>query len=227
MDPAKLSGIDAAVLTAIRSGEAPGAVVLVLHDGEIAFLRAYGDRSKKPARAPMTADTVFDLASLTKPIVTATSVAILAERGALRLSDKIADHLPEFAKNGKDRVTIEHLLLHTSGLTADNALRDYQAGRDAALANVFALPLETEPGARFLYSDVGYIVLGALIERVSGERLDIKYAAALAKPTLVPRGRSREPLGLVLAIETAHETNHNADRSFMPCWWMHRGGRIA
>ena len=176
IDPAKLQGIDAAVLTAIRAGEAPGAVVLVLHEGETAFLRAYGDRAQKPSRAPMSVDTVFDLASLTKPIVTATGVAILAERGKLRLSDRIADHLPEFAQknaNGKDRVTIEHLLLHTSGLTADNALRDYEAGRDAALARIFDLPLEADPGARFLYSDVGYIVLGALIERLSGERLDV------------------------------------------------------
>lgn len=188
IDPAKLQGIDAAVLTAIRAGDTPGAVALVLHEGEIVFLRAYGDRSQKPSRAPMGVDTVFDLASLTKPIVTATAVAILSERGSLRLSDRISDHLPEFAenaknaKNGKDRVTIEHLLLHTGGLTADNALRDYEAGRDAALAKILDLPLEAEPGARFLYSDVGYIILGALIERVSGERLDVFAQKNILEP---------------------------------------------
>ena len=182
IDPAKLQAIDAAVLTAIRAGEAPGAVVLVLHEGDIAFLRAYGDRTQRPSRAPMTADTVFDLASLTKPLVTATGVAILAERGVLRLSDRVADHLPEFARNGKERVTIEQLLLHTSGLTADNPLRDYQAGRDAALARICDLPLEAEPGSRFLYSDVGYIVLGALIERRSGERLDVFAQRNLLDP---------------------------------------------
>lgn len=173
IDPAKLEGIDAAVLTAVRAGETPGAVALVLHEGEIVFLRAYGDRSQKPSRAPMSADTVFDLASLTKPIVTATSVVLLAERGLLNLSDRIARHLPEFATNGKDRVTIEELLLHTGGLAADNALRDYEGGRDAALAKIFDLTLETEPGTRFHYSDVGFLVLGALVERVSGERLDV------------------------------------------------------
>src|SRR5438128_8146925 len=102
----------------------PGAVILVVHRGEMIFRKAYGSRSKEPAEAPMTVDTVFDLASLTKPIATATSLMILLERGKLRLSDRVVDHWPEFAPNGKDKITLEQLLTHTSGLIADNPLRD-------------------------------------------------------------------------------------------------------
>jgi uncharacterized protein YbbC (DUF1343 family)/CubicO group peptidase (beta-lactamase class C family) len=172
LDPARLERIDDAVRVAIAGGEAKGAVVVVVHAGKIALQKAYGARATSPSVASMTADTVFDLASLTKPIVTATSIAILAERGELHLSDRVAIHLPEFGREGKESITIEHLLLHTAGLTADNPLRDYDAGPREAFEKICALPLEADPGARFLYSDIGYIILGALVERVSGERLD-------------------------------------------------------
>ena len=95
-DKGRLDRIDAAVRRGIDRGELPGAVVLVLHRGEVVFRRAYGLRSKEPAEVPMTPDTVFDLASLTKPVATATSLMILLEQGKLRLSDPVAQHLPEF-----------------------------------------------------------------------------------------------------------------------------------
>ncbi len=171
-DPARFAKVDEAVAAALKRGDCPGAVVLVVHGDEVVYRRAYGDRAVQPEKEPMTADTVFDMASLTKPVATATSVMILVEQGKLRFDDKVARHWPAFAANGKEGVTVEHLLLHTSGLTADNALADYQDGREKALERVAGLKLEAPPGTRFRYSDVGFIVLGELVERVSGHPVD-------------------------------------------------------
>jgi len=120
----------------------------------------------------MTIDTVFDLASLTKPIVTATSLMILLEQDKFRLQDHVSQYLPEFGRNGKDKITIEQLLLHTSGLITDNPVEDYRDGPERALERIYQLAPRTEPGSKFTYSDVGYIVLGQLVEKLSGQSLD-------------------------------------------------------
>jgi uncharacterized protein YbbC (DUF1343 family)/CubicO group peptidase (beta-lactamase class C family) len=172
VDAARLDRIDAAVKEALGRNELPGAVVVVVHGGRVVFRKAYGLRSKEPTEVPMTADTVFDLASLTKPVATATSVFLLIEQGKLRLSDRVTQYLPAFGENDKDKVTIEHLLLHTSGLLPDNPEADYKDGRDKALERICALKLTAEPGARFIYSDVNFIVLGEIVERVAGMSLD-------------------------------------------------------
>jgi CubicO group peptidase (beta-lactamase class C family) len=172
MDGARLARIDAAVAQAIAESRCPGAVVLVARHGKVALRKAYGLRAKLPREEPMTADTVFDLASLTKPIATASAVMLLVERGKLRLDDRVAKHLPDFGKHGKEKITVEQLLLHTSGLIADNSLADYREGREKATGRIHDLRLTTEPGARFIYSDVGFIVLGELVAKLGGEPLD-------------------------------------------------------
>jgi uncharacterized protein YbbC (DUF1343 family) len=177
--------VDSAAAGAIARNEVPGVVVAVVHGGRTVFQRAYGLRSKELEEHTMTVDTVFDLASLTKVVVTAPSVQLLIEQGKIKLGDPVAKHLPGFGKNGKDRVTVEHLLFHTSGLVADNSIADYRGGKADALARIDALPLLSEPGEKFSYSDVGYIVLGELVEAVSGEPLD-----AFARRNLF------EPLGM-------------------------------
>ena len=164
--------LDETIQRAIDRGELPGAVVLVLHRGKVVYRQAHGLRAKQPAAEPMTIDTVFDLASLTKPVATATSIMLLVERGRLRSEDRVAQHWPEFGKHGKDRVTVEQLLLHTSGLIADNPETDYRDGKANALERICDLKLAAAPGARFTYSDVGYVVLGELVERVSGSPLE-------------------------------------------------------
>jgi uncharacterized protein YbbC (DUF1343 family)/CubicO group peptidase (beta-lactamase class C family) len=166
--PDRLRRIDAVIHQAIRRGRLPGSVVLLLHRDRVVFRKAYGRRSLKPAETPMRVDTLFDLASLTKPVATATSLMLLVEQGKLGLKDRAARYLPGFGKNGKDKITIEQLLLHTSGLIADNPVADYQDGREKALERIFALRPVTPPGTRFTYSDVGYIVLGEIVERVAG-----------------------------------------------------------
>jgi uncharacterized protein YbbC (DUF1343 family)/CubicO group peptidase (beta-lactamase class C family) len=172
VDPGRLARLDAVVREGLKRGAAPGAVVLVVRQDKVIFRKAYGLRARLPAEEPMTVDTVFDLASLTKPLATATAVLVLLEQGKLRLSDPVALHLPEFGRHGKGRVTVEQLLLHTGGLIADNAVADYRDGRAKALERVWDLRPVAEPGARFRYSDVGYIVLGELVERLSGKPLD-------------------------------------------------------
>jgi uncharacterized protein YbbC (DUF1343 family)/CubicO group peptidase (beta-lactamase class C family) len=165
--------IDAVMRPALEKRQLPGAVILIVQRNHVIFRKAYGRRSVQPASRPMTPDTAFDLASLTKPIATATSILILVEQGKLRFADRVAEHWPAFAQNGKNRITIEQLLLHTSGLVADNPEADYRDGRDKAMERICRLTPLTDPGARFVYSDVNYIVLGELVQRLSGERLDV------------------------------------------------------
>ena len=163
--------IDAAVADALQAKKLPGCVVCIGRGDKIALLKAYGNNRVEPAVEPMTTDTVFDLASLTKPLATGTSVMILRERGLLRLDDPVAKHLPEFAAQGKDAITVEHLLIHQGGLIADNSLNDYRDGPETAWRKICELKPVAEPGTKFIYSDVGFIVLGELVRRISGRDL--------------------------------------------------------
>jgi CubicO group peptidase (beta-lactamase class C family) len=172
VDSERLARIDEAVNAAVERKELPGAVVLIVHRDKIVFRKAYGHRATQPAATDMTADTVFDLASLTKPVATATLIMLLVEQGKVSLSEPVAKHWPAFGANGKDKITVEQLLLHTSGLIADNDLADYRDGKAKALERIADLTPKSEPGSRFVYSDVGYIVLGELVERISGLPLD-------------------------------------------------------
>jgi len=157
---------------AIARDELPGAVVAVWHKDRVLLREAYGQRSTRPNAEPMTVDTVFDLASLTKPVATATAVMRLVETGALKLDEKVATYWPEFGANGKDALTLEHLLLHTSGLIADNPIGDYADGPAKSLERIAALKPLAAPGSKFIYSDVNFIVLGELVGRASPHRLD-------------------------------------------------------
>ena len=172
IDKARLADIDTAAAAAIKRGEVPGAVVVVVHADAVVYRKAFGSRAVKPREVPMTVDTAFDMASLTKPVATGTSVMLLIQQGKLKPEDLVSKHWPEFAANGKDKVTVGHLLLHTSGLTADNAIADYADGRAKALDRIANLKLEAPAGTRFKYSDVGFIVLGVLVEKLSGTPLD-------------------------------------------------------
>lgn len=170
LNQAQLDRIDAIVEAEIKAKHLPGCVVAIGRTGGIGFLKAYGDRQIEPSKEPMTVDTVFDMASLTKPIATATSVMILVERGQLRLRNPVAEYIPEFGQNEKDQITVEDLLVHRSGLIADNALKDYEDGPEKSWERLFALSTKS-PGKRFVYSDVGFLTLGALVERVSGKNV--------------------------------------------------------
>lgn len=168
----ELAKIDAVVEASLKRKDCPGAVVLVVHGDEVVFRQAYGSRALKPEIAAMTLDTVFDMASLTKPVATGSSIMLLIEQGKLKPGDLVSKHWPAFAANGKDKVTIAHLLLHTSGLIADNPVADYADGRAKAFGRIANLKLLTPPGTRFRYSDVNFIVLGEIVDRISGIPVD-------------------------------------------------------
>lgn len=171
--PERLAAIDRVVQQGIDRGDIPGAVVLIKHQGHDIYLRAFGDRTIEPHRKPLQTDTVFDLASLTKPVCTATCIHVLIEEGRLTLDDPVSRWIPEFAQNGKEAVTVRHLLIHQSGLIPDNSMADYADGKVVAFERIHALPVRSEPGTKFAYSDVGFLVLGELVERISGETLDV------------------------------------------------------
>lgn len=165
----KLAEIDGAIDQALANKQMPGCVVLIARQGKIVLLKAYGKRSLEPGETPMTCDTVFDMASLTKPMATATSVMLLVEQGRLALDEPAAKYLPEFGQEGKDAITVRQLLTHQSGLIADNPIEDFAEGPDEAILKIFATKPPHEPAAQFIYSDVGFMVLGELVRRVSGE----------------------------------------------------------
>src|SRR5258705_2799270 len=130
----------------------------------------------------MTVDTIFDLASLTKVVATATSVMILVERGQVRLGDPVARYIPEFAEMGKRNITVEQLMTHRSGFMPDNDIKDYEQGQQKAFENIWRLAPIAEAGSRFIYSDVNYIVLAELVRRVSGKPLDEFAAENIFRP---------------------------------------------
>jgi CubicO group peptidase (beta-lactamase class C family) len=174
---------------AIAAHRLPGAVVAIGHGGKVVFHQAYGvrklagepglDGSPAPAE-PMTEDTVFDVASLTKPLATATAVMQLYEQGKVQFDDPVQEYLPDFNLSNdplRTKVTVRMLLTHTSGETGDVDLKDPwgldRADKAEGVHRALTTPLESAPGERFRYSDINFILLGALIERVTGEAEDV------------------------------------------------------
>jgi uncharacterized protein YbbC (DUF1343 family)/CubicO group peptidase (beta-lactamase class C family) len=172
MSAERLALLDKAIEQAIARGETPGAVVLVARRGRVVWRKAFGARAVKPMHETMTTDTIFDLASLTKVVATATSIMILVERGQVRLADALADYIPELKGEGRERITLEMLLTHRSGFAPDFDLREPWTGYDEAMKRLYAEPLRNAPGTRFVYSDINYIALGEVVRRASGLPLD-------------------------------------------------------
>jgi len=173
--PAGFSPIAPLVNEAISRHDLPGAVVLVGRGDDVLFHAALGQRAVEPPE-PMTEDTIFDLASLTKVVATTPSVMQLVEAGQIRLSDPVSRFIPEFGRYRKDRISIRHLLTHTSGLRPDLELEvEFSGVEEAVRRAVEEIPL-VPPGERFIYSDINFFLLGDIVRRVSGERLD-QYAA--------------------------------------------------
>jgi uncharacterized protein YbbC (DUF1343 family)/CubicO group peptidase (beta-lactamase class C family) len=168
-----LVALDSIVQSAIQNHEIPGAVLLVGHDGHIVYRKAFGERSLEPVRSAMTGDTIFDLASLTKVIATNTAVMQLFEQGKIRLNDPVTKYIPEFAQNGKEDITVRDLLTHYSGLEPDLDLSHPWSGRDTAYRMAFSETPVSPPEIKFVYSDINFLVLGALVERVTGMPLEV------------------------------------------------------
>jgi uncharacterized protein YbbC (DUF1343 family)/CubicO group peptidase (beta-lactamase class C family) len=185
--------VDSVIQEAIADGSIPGAVLLVGHNGEVVYRKAYGDRALEPKREPMTLDTVFDIASLTKVVATTTAVMQLVEQGKVRINDPVEKYLPEFAQNGKDDITVRQLLTHYSGLEPDLDLKTPWEGKDTAYRMAFAETPQVPPGSEFIYSDINFIVLGALVEKVSDEALDGYAQRHMFAPLKMTRTRFVPP----------------------------------
>jgi CubicO group peptidase (beta-lactamase class C family) len=194
---------------AIAAQKLPGAVVVIGHGGKVVFHQAYGSRklagepgldgSPAPAE-PMTEDTIFDLASLTKVLATAPAVMQLHEQGKVGFDDPVQEYLPDFnPANDPERakVTVRMLLTHTSGETGDVELKD-PWGLDAAdkaegIHRALTTPLESGPGERFRYSDINFILLGALIEQITGEAEDVYVQEHVFEPLSMEETRYLPP----------------------------------
>jgi len=177
------------VQEAIQDGQIPGAVVLVGHDDKVVYRKAFGYRSLEPRRELMTVDTIFDIASLTKVVATTTAVMQLFERGKVRLNDDVVKYIPEFGQNGKEDITVRQLLTHYSGLAPDIDLQTPWQGKETAYRMAFEETPQQPPGSGFIYSDTNFIVLGALVEGVSGMTLDQYTKANIFTPLKMLRTR--------------------------------------
>ena len=172
-----LSRIACVVEEEIKKGNIPGAVVLVGQDDNILYHKAFGCEVNEPYQERMGENTVFDLASLTKPIATATSVMVLADQDRIKLTDYVSTYLPAFARHGKQEVQIKHLLTHTSGLPAYTNAKELkeQFGSpcpDKVMEKIYNLKLLSKPGKEFRYSCLGYITLAKILEIVTAKNLD-------------------------------------------------------
>jgi uncharacterized protein YbbC (DUF1343 family)/CubicO group peptidase (beta-lactamase class C family) len=164
--------LDEAVNEAIQKNQIPGAVLIVGHDGRTVHRQAYGNRALVPRPEPMTLDTVFDCASLTKVIATTSSLMKLFEQGKFRLNDRVTQYIPEF-QGGKSDITIRNLMTHFSGMRPDLTLNPPWSGYSTGIHLAEIDKPAGPPGARFVYSDINFILLGELVRRLSGEALDI------------------------------------------------------
>jgi uncharacterized protein YbbC (DUF1343 family) len=209
-----LAPISAMAMKAIQTGKIPGAVILIGHQGKVVYRHAFGFRELIPKKSPMTAETIFDLASLTKVVATSTAVAQLIEKGEINLDDPVAKYWPEFKTNGKEQIKVCDLLTHYSGLRPALDSKPKWAGYDTALRMIEEerpiFPAETN----FIYSDINFIILGELIARISGKPLDVYCAdhifgplgmkdtgfkpPSALRPRIAPTQYERGPKGKIL-----------------------------
>jgi len=191
--PVRLTAVDSIIQQAIADHNIPGAVLVVGHDGKIIYRKAYGARSLEPRRELMTVDTIFDMASLTKVVATTTAVMQLVELGKVRLNDPVTKYLPDFAQNGKEDITIRQLLTHYSGLAPDIELTPAFDSKESAFRLAFSEAPTQAPGSGFIYSDTNFIMLGALVEKMSGETLDVYTAKRVFQPLKMTHTRFLPP----------------------------------
>ncbi len=206
---ADFSGVDRVIEDGIAAKKLPGAVLAVGHGGHVVYEKAFGSRAVEPSVEPMTTDTIFDMASLSKCIVTATAVMQMYEQGKVELDDPVVKYLPEFGVNGKAGVTLRELLTHFSGLPPDVKLSDAWNGKDEGIRRAMASGLDTPPGTAFKYSDINFITLGVLVERVSGERLEDYAQRHIFKPLGMTETRYLPPAEWMGRIAP---TAHNDDK---------------
>ncbi len=181
----KLNRIEPVILQAMDDKEIPGAVVLVARKGKVVYRKVFGIRSLQPEKEPLTFDTIFDMASLTKVVVTSCSIMMLVEEGKISLDDPLSKYIPAFGNRGKQNITIQQMLTHYSGLRPDLDLDFEWEGYEEAIKLACRERPDAIPGEEFIYSDINFFMLGELVRVVTGKNLD-QFA----------KERIFEPLGL-------------------------------
>jgi uncharacterized protein YbbC (DUF1343 family) len=189
----KLAAIASVAEEAIRTGKCPGAVVVIGHEGRVIYRKAFGHRALVPEELPMTVDTIFDLASLTKVVATTTAIMQLVEQGKIALSAPVSDYWPEFKVNGKEAISVRELMTHYSGLPPDLDLKPDWSGYETAMKMIVGEKPIVPPGTRFIYSDINFETLGELVRRVSGEPLDVYCFEHIFKPLGMKETRFKPP----------------------------------
>jgi uncharacterized protein YbbC (DUF1343 family)/CubicO group peptidase (beta-lactamase class C family) len=197
-DLARLARMDEVIAEALAAKKLPGAVVVVGRGDTVVWRKAYGSRAVVPAVESMTLDTIFDMASLTKVVATTPAVMQLVEDGKIRLTDSVAQFIPEFGKYGKDHVTVRDLLTHTSGLRPDLDLGDDWSGHDAAIA--LASDEVLSPGRRFTYSDVNFLLLAEIVARATKQPFDEYVRAHVFAPLGMHETMFKPPASLLPRI---------------------------
>jgi len=213
-----------AMQAAVANGVFPGAVLFVRLRGQVACHQAFGNAALVPAVEPACLDTLYDLASLTKPLATVTTVLLLVRDGRLTLDDLVKKHVPECVGHPIGELTIWHLLTHSSGLPSwrpfyeriaqEDQLRPGLLGSDAARARMLTLiaeePLEYPAGTRSVYSDLGFMLLGMVVERVTGHTLEAYCREQVFKPMQTPLmflgAKGEHPLDLHTIAPTEQES---------------------
>jgi uncharacterized protein YbbC (DUF1343 family)/CubicO group peptidase (beta-lactamase class C family) len=175
------AAVDEQINQAVEDGLIPGAVLLIGHDGQVVYRKAYGERSLIPTREPMTVDTIFDAASLTKVVATTSSVMKLFEQGKIRLDDPVTKYLPEF-QEGHSPITIRNLMTHFSGLRPDVDLKPSWSGYETGIHRALIDKPAGPPGVRFVYSDINFILMGEIVRRLSGQMLSDFARANIFEP---------------------------------------------
>lgn len=192
-----LEAVDAIVEAAVGARAFPGGVLAVGRDGALVHLRAFGRLSYDPGAAEVATDTLYDLASLTKVVVTTTLSMILVDEGKLDLDARVHAFFPAFSGPAKERVTVRHLLTHSGGLQWWAPLYKEVQGKTAYLGRIVAMDLAFDPGAKTVYSDLGIILLGDILERVSGTGFEDLARQRVLQPLAMKDSRYRPPASLL------------------------------
>ena len=158
-----------------------GGVLWFEHQGQV-YHKAYGNRAVVPEIEPMTEDTIFDAASLTKVVACTPAMMLLIERGQVKLDEPVQTYIPEFKGDGKEAVTVRQLMTHTSGLRPDIETRTDWHGQKAAIEKACEEKLQAKPGTVFRYSDINFFLLGEIVQRVSGKPLEEFVASEIYRP---------------------------------------------
>ncbi len=179
--PTKLAEMDEVINQAIADKKCPGGVLWVEHRG-VSYHKAYGDRAVVPTVEPMTEDTIYDMASVTKVAACTPAVMLLVEGGQVSLDEHVQTYIPEFKGDGKEAITVRQLMLHISGLRGDIETKTDWHGQQTAIQKACAEKLLSPPGTAFRYSDINFFLLGEIVQRVTHKPLEEFLAAKVYRP---------------------------------------------